>query len=81
MGTTEMEKSGISTEKYKGHSSRGAATSAARRLEVPLNLILRQASWKSADSFVRFYDKKLDEDHTLVARTLFGDAVVKDRQQ
>ena len=74
--TLEMLKvSGIDTERYKGHSTRGASTSAARRLGVPLNLILRQASWKSADSFARFYDKELDKDHTRVAEALLNDAL------
>ena len=36
---------GIDTERYGGHSTRGASTSAAKRLGVPINLILKQASW------------------------------------
>ena len=69
-----MKLSGVDTTKYGGHSTRGATTSAARRLGVPLNQILRQASWKSATSFARFYDKELDTDSTQVAQALLRDA-------
>ena len=47
-----MKLAGIDTSKYKGHSTRGASTSAARRLAVPINLIMKQASWKSATSLL-----------------------------
>ena len=69
-----LKEAEIDTDKYKSHSTRGAATSAARRLGVPLNLILKQASWKSADSFAKYYNKKLDEVHTLVGEALLDDA-------
>ena len=45
-----MAWSGIDTDKYGGHSTRGASTLAAKRqpMGVPINLILKQASWRSA---------------------------------
>ena len=67
--------SGLDTTKYKGHSTRGATTSAARRLGVPLNAILKQASWKSAESFAKFYDKRLDTDVAQVADSLLNDVM------
>ena len=70
-----MEMAGIDVAKYGGHSTRGAATSAAKRLGVPLHLILRQASWRSAGSFAKFYDKELDTDTTQVGHRLLGAAV------
>ena len=66
---------GVDTNRYKGHSTRGASTSAARRLGVPINLILKQASWRSAESFAKYYDKELDQDSTIVARTVLDNAV------
>ena len=65
-----MELAGIDTARYKGHSTRGASTSAAKRLGVPISLILRQASWKSAGSFAKYYDKEIDKDAAAVADTL-----------
>ena len=70
-----MKEAGVDTVKYRGHSMRGASASAAKRLGVPLNLILKQASWKSADSFARFYDKDLDVDPTEVGVALLRDSV------
>ena len=70
-----LKEASIDVSKYKSHSTRGATTSAARRLGVPLNLIIKQGSWKSAETFARFYDKRLDEDNTVVGQTLLQDAV------
>ena len=65
-----MKEAGVDTQKYRGHSTRGASASAACRLGVPLNLILKHASWKCADSFARFYNKRLEDDTELVAQAL-----------
>ena len=70
-----MKMAGINVQKYKGHSTRVASSSAAKRLGVPLNLIMKQASWKSVESFVRFYNMRLNEDITEVAYTLLRDAI------
>ena len=70
-----MQMAGIDTSKYRSHSTRGASTSAAKRLGVPINLIMRQASWRSAKSFANFYDKALEEDCTQVAHTLLSNVV------
>ena len=70
-----LKLAGVDVRKYKSHSTRGASTSAAGRLGVPLNLILKQASWRSEESFARFYNKRLDGDATEVAQALLNDAV------
>ena len=70
-----MELAGVDITRYRGHSTRGASTSAACRLGVPVNLILRHASWRSADSFAKFYNKKLEENTTEVGQALLRDAV------
>ena len=69
--------SGIDTDKYGGHSTRGASTSAAKRqpMGVPMNLILKQASWRSATSFANYYDKELDSDPGQVGQALLRAAV------
>ena len=62
--------SGIDTTQFKGHSTRGASTSAAKRAGVPINLIMKQAGWRNEESFARFYDKDIDKDNTQVGLTL-----------
>ena len=70
-----LKQADIDISKYKSHSTRGATTSAARRLGVPLNLILKQGSWKSAQTFAQFYDKRLDEDNAAVGQALLENAL------
>ena len=65
-----LDLAGIDTSKYKGHSTRGASASAARKLGVPINLILKQAGWKNEFSFARYYDKNIDQDETDMGQTL-----------
>ena len=68
-----MKQAGVDVSKYKGHSTRGASTSAAKRLGIPVNLILKQASWKSAQSFAKYYDKEIEKDTARMANTLLND--------
>ena len=70
-----LNKSGLDTSKYKSHSTRGASASAARRLGVPLNLIMKRASWKSAISFAHFYDKEIEQDECQVGEALLNNAL------
>ena len=72
---TVMGLAKLDVTKFKSHSTRGASTSAAKRLGVPLNLIMRHASWRSATSFANFYDKKLEEDTTQVANAILANAL------
>ena len=60
-----LQLSGIDVDKYKSHSTRGASTSAAKRLGVPVNVIMKQASWRSVHSFATFYDKRLEYDNEM----------------
>ena len=69
-----MKSAGLDIDKYKSHSTRGASASAAKRLGVPLNVIMRRASWKSVDSFARFYDKSLEQDTSDMANVLLTNA-------
>lgn len=58
--------SGINTKQFSSHSTRGAATSKACSLGIDLNLLLKQASWKNAETFGRHYNKTiLRSDETL----------------
>ena len=46
---------GIDTSILKAHNCRGASTSKAVKLGVPLDVILKAADWKNADTFAKFY--------------------------
>ena len=63
-----LQKAGIDTKRYKGHSTRGATALAARILGVPLNSIMKQTGWKNLNSFAMYY-KKIEK-HTSIARVL-----------
>ena len=65
----------IDVAKYKGHLTRGASASAARRIGAPLNLIMRQARWRSVESFARFYNKPLDQEPETVGHLLLNQAI------
>ena len=54
---TIMRKAGIDVSVYKPHSTRAAATSAAKRKGVALSAILDRAGWTRESTFTRFYDK------------------------
>ena len=49
---------GIDTSIFNGHSFRGALTSKAVSLGVPLDVILKAADWKNADTFAKFYQRE-----------------------
>ena len=74
-----LDMAGINTAKYGekssatygGHSTPGASTSKAKRLGVPLNLIMKQAAWRNASLFATFYDKHIEKD-----LRRFGEAIL-----
>lgn len=59
-----MIKAGIS-EQYSVHSTRAAATSAAKLSGVALSTIIRTAGWKNAKTFARFYHRSVEHDFTI----------------
>lgn len=57
-----MTAAGIDTSKYKAHSTRAAATSAAHRADLPVSFILEKAGWTNEKTFRKFYSKPLLDD-------------------
>ena len=54
-----MKDAGIDTSVFKPHSTRGAATSAAKAAKaanVPIREIVNTAGWRSDSTFAKFYD-------------------------
>lgn len=56
-----LHQAGVDTNKYSAHSTRAASTSSARRHDIPLSAILKQAGWKGEKTFKDFYLKPLEE--------------------
>lgn len=54
--------SGINTQIFTAHSTRGASTSKLAKLNVPIQDILKRASWTSDSSFRKFYQKPIVSD-------------------
>lgn len=67
-----LKASGIDTTKFKAHSTRAAATSAAKRRHLPIADILKQAGWANERTFDKFYNKPLQAApnfaHTILER-------------
>ena len=69
-----MKMAGINTDAYKSHSTRGATASASKRLGVGINLIIKHAGWKNAESFANYYDKDIESEDGQPARALLENA-------
>ena len=54
-----LKLAGIDTDIFTPHSTRGAASSAARRANVPIDTILKTAGWSSSSTFAKYYNKPL----------------------
>lgn len=67
-----LSKAGIDTGKYKAHSTRSAATSDVTKKGINVNALLRVASWKSADTFGRFYNKQVEDDSEVMTKVLLN---------
>ena len=57
--TEVMSLSGIDTTYFKGHSTRGASISKAKRRGANPNQIVLQGDWSSVSTFERHYDREI----------------------
>lgn len=69
-----LNKSGIDTTIFSAHSTRHAATSAANRLGINIEMIRKTAGWSQSSSvFAKFYNKELMiEESTQFARVILS---------
>jgi site-specific recombinase XerD len=65
-----MALSGIDTQKFQAHSTRGASTSKASNKGVSLHEILDMADWTNVSTFRNFYSKPV------ITANSFGNAVL-----
>ena len=56
---TTLCSAGVDISTFKSHSTRAAATSSANRAMVPLETIMKAASWQNTETFRLFYNKPL----------------------
>jgi len=54
-----MKAAGVDVETFKGHSTRGAATSKARATGLSVAEIMANANWSNAGTFHRYYDREV----------------------
>ena len=67
-----MQVAGIDTSIFKPHSTRVASTSKANSRQVPINSILKVASWSTDCVFNKFYNKPVQNSNS----TGFGQAIL-----
>ena len=53
---------GIDVTTFKPHSTRGASTTKASHLGIPLSDILKQGQWPNAKTFFNFYCREIEEE-------------------
>ena len=56
-----LNRAGIDTNIYKGHSTRAAASSAANKNQVPVSDILTTAGWANENTFRLYYNKPIQK--------------------
>lgn len=65
--------SGVNTDIFKGYSTRHAATSAAARVGLNIEIIRETAGWtKNSEIFNKFYNKPLTANSTRFAETIIS---------
>ena len=70
-----MSASGIDTEEFRAHSTRGASTSKAEAKGLSCKEILDMAKWKNKSTFVKHYRKQIMK-KSLTSSSNFGDTVL-----
>lgn len=73
-----LKLAGIDTDYYKAHSTRGAVTSKAKVLGINMNILLKQASWKSEDTYGKYYNKTIERVEDSLAHTVLNNAQDKE---
>ena len=68
-----MNAAGIDSSIFKPHSTRSAATSAAKVADIPLEEIMATAGWRSSSVFAVFYNKPLSTDKSFTNSVLGKD--------
>lgn len=70
-----MIKAGIDVEVFKPHSTRAASTSKANACQVPIDVILKAASWKGDCTFRKFYNKPIEDNVSRFGQAVLGTSI------
>ncbi len=62
----------MNTDIFSAHSARHASNSAAKRLGVNMEVILKTAHWSAESTFARFYDRPLLDSGPEFARSILS---------
>lgn len=76
-----LQQAGIDTNYYKPHSTRGAVTSKAVQLGIDTNILLRQASWRSEETYGRYYNKTIERVDETLAHTVLNNKKKDSKKQ
>ena len=71
-----MKAAGIDTTVFKPHGTRGAATSAAKTANVPIQEIMNTAGWHSDSTFAKSYDRPI-RSHNNFAEAVLSNTSLK----
>ncbi len=52
-----LELAGVDTTKFGAHSTRAATTSAAKAMNMPIDIIMQSAGWPRESTFGKYYHK------------------------
>ena len=59
MVKTVLNLAGIDTAKYTAHSTCSASMSAAKTMDIAIDIIMESAGWTQESTFVKFYKKPI----------------------
>jgi integrase len=68
-----LDLAGVNTAKFGAHSTRAATTSAAKAMNMPIDLIMQSAGWTQESTFGKYYHKPV------VARENFGNILLSNK--
>ena len=71
-----LNQAGIDTAVFCAHSTRSASTSAAHSRGAPIDIILKAANWKNANTFAKFYHRQMKN-----ANESFGEFVLNTQDE
>ena len=67
-----IRRAGVDVSTYKSHSTRGASTSKAASLGLPIDIIVKQGNWSDKSVFEKFYHKPIEEESRRFQETVLS---------
>ena len=67
-----IRRAGVDVSTYTSHSTRGASTSKAASLGLPIDIIVKQGNWSDKSVFEKFYYKPIEEESRRFQETVLS---------